>query len=56
VLNYERKPVASVIIAAPAYRVDSSFESRAIPLLKSAASEISSQLFYSDKKSYHTGF
>ncbi len=48
VLNHDKKPVASVIIAAPAYRVDSKFESRAIPLLKSAVSEISSQLFYSD--------
>ncbi|MBW1804178.1 MAG: IclR family transcriptional regulator [Deltaproteobacteria bacterium] len=48
VFSHEKNPVAGVVVAAPAFRMNVEFESKVIPLLKETAKNISARLFYSE--------
>lgn len=47
IFNYERRPVAAVVIGESARRIKGRFDRRLINALKTTAAEISSELFYS---------
>jgi len=46
VFNYERKPVAGIVFAAPSYRMNEQVESNVVSMLKDAAAEVSAKLFF----------
>ena len=46
VFDHEKRPIAAVVVAAPAFRMNKAFESKVIPILKDTAAHISSRLFY----------
>jgi IclR family acetate operon transcriptional repressor len=49
IFNHDNKPVAAIVIAAPAYRMQTHIESNGALLLKETAAKISAKLFYSEK-------
>lgn len=49
VFNNQKKPIAALVMSAPAYRVKSLKEPSIISLLKETASKISARLLYSDE-------
>jgi DNA-binding IclR family transcriptional regulator len=51
IFNYDKRPVAAIVIAVPTYRVKAVFEPHIISLLKDTAAKISSHLYYSENES-----
>ena len=49
IFNYDRKPIAAVVIGESANRVTGRFKTKAIPALKETAAKISSDLFYREE-------
>jgi IclR family acetate operon transcriptional repressor len=47
--NHAKKPVAAIVIAAPAYRMQTHIDSNAVSMLKETAAKISAKLFYSEE-------
>jgi DNA-binding IclR family transcriptional regulator len=49
IFNYDRQPIAAVVIGESANRVTGRFKTKAIPALKETAAKISSDLFYPEE-------
>jgi IclR family acetate operon transcriptional repressor len=47
--NANKKPVAAIVIAAPAYRMQTHIDSNVVSRLKETAAKISTKLFYSEE-------
>lgn len=54
VFDHSKKPVAAVVIASPAYRMNSHIRGDTVTLLKETAVRISKRLYYSNEESYLT--
>jgi DNA-binding IclR family transcriptional regulator len=50
IFNYEKRPVAAIVIAVPTYRVEAVFKPDTISLLKDTAAKISSDLYYPEEE------